>query len=135
MWKKKRAKEIVKKYVKKIKHLYVKMSQRGNDKSRCDDLEKLRVRNGTKNHSCQRSDRSEKQISFSYFSGNLNMVYKHLRNWKQSPSDIRWKRPNYYSSDSTLMEVQNVVQGAIAHYKLSNYIHWWYVVLYSDIWK
>lgn len=120
--KKKRAKEIVKKYV-KIEHLFVKMSQKGNDKSRCDDLEKLGDRNGTKNRSCQRSDRSEKQISFSYFSGNLNMVYKHLGNWKQSPSDIRWKHPNYSSSDSTLMDVQNAVQGAIAHCKLSNYIH------------
>jgi hypothetical protein len=59
-------------------------------------------------------EKCEKQISFSYFSGNLKMHYKHLGKGKQPPSEMQQKLPNY-SSESTLMEVQSAIQGAIAH--------------------
>lgn len=120
---KKKAKEIVQKYVKKIKPLCVKTSQRSNDKSRLRDAEKPGVRNGVKNGRCQGSERSDKQMSFSDFCGNLKMVYKHLGKGKQQPSDMQQQLPNYYRCDSTLMEVQSVIQEAIAHCKQSNYIH------------
>lgn len=116
---KKKAKEIVQKYVKKIKPLYVKISQKCNEKIRFGDLEKheQRVQNGK----CPSSERSEKQISFSDLSGHLKMVYKHLGKGKQQPSGMQQKLP-HYSSESTLMEVQSAIQGAIKHCKLSSYI-------------
>jgi len=118
---KKRAKEIVQKYVKKIKPLYVKISQKCNEKIRFGDLEKTPQRNGVKNGRCPGTERSEKHISFSDFSGNLKMVYKHLGKGKQQPSHMQQKLPNY-SSESSLMEVQNAIQGAIRHCKQSSYI-------------
>jgi len=120
---KKRAKEIVQKYVKKIKPPYVQISQRSNDKIRSRDVEKPRIRNGVENGRCQVSERSEKQLSFSDFSGILKMVPKHLGKGKQPPSVMQQQLPNYYRSESTLMEVQNVIQEAIAHCKQSNHIH------------
>ena len=86
---KKTAKEIVEKYVKKIKPLYVKMLQMGSEKITFGDLEKPGVRNGMKYGTCQGFERSEKQMSFSYFSSNLEMVYKHLGKGKQRPSDMQ----------------------------------------------
>ena len=80
---KKRAKDFVQKYVKMIKPLYVKISQRSNEKIRSVDMENPIVRHGVKNGSYQGSGRNEKHISFSYFSGNLKMVYKHLGKGKQ----------------------------------------------------
>eukprot|EP00253_Pinus_taeda_P033494 PITA_33494 len=119
---KKRAKEIVQKYVSKIKPLYVKISQKCNEKIRFGDLEKPGERNGVKNDRCPGSDKSEKQMSFLYLPGNLKMVYKHLGKGKQQSSDIVQKLPNYYCSESTLMEVQSAIQGAITHCKQSIYI-------------
>lgn len=119
----KRAKEIVQKYVKKIKPPYVQISQRSNDKIRSRDVEKPRIRNGVENGRCQVSERSEKQLSFSDFYGILKMVPKHLGKGKQPPSVMQQQLPNYYRSESTLMEVHNVIQEAIAHCKQSNHIH------------
>nr|ADE77707.1 unknown [Picea sitchensis] len=118
---KKGTKEIVQKYVKKIKPLYLKISQRYNEKMRFGDLEKSGERNGVKNGRGPGSGRIEKQMSFSYFSGNLNMVHKHLGRGKQQPSDIQQKLPNY-GSESALMEIENAIQGAITHCKQSSYI-------------
>eukprot|EP00253_Pinus_taeda_P010860 PITA_10860 len=119
---KKRAKEIVQKYVKMIKPLYVKISQRCNEKIRFRDPQKRGERNELKNGRCPGSERSEKQVSFSDFSGNLKMVYKHLGKGRQQTSDMQKKLPNYYTSESTMMEVQSAIQGAISHCKQSSYI-------------
>lgn len=120
---KKTAKQIVQKYAKKIKPLYVKMLQRGSEKIRLRDLKKLVVRNGVKNGTCQSSQRSEKQLSFSYLSANLKMIYKDLGNGKKQPSDTQQKLPNHcMSSKNTLMEEQSAIQEAIAHCKQSNSI-------------
>lgn len=121
----KRGKEIVQKYVKKIRLFYVKILQRSNDKIRSRDVEKPEDRNRQKNSRCQSLERSDKQMSFSDFSGNLKMVYKQiLGKGKQQASDMQQHFPNsYYRSESTLMELQSAIQGAIAHCKDSNYIH------------
>lgn len=121
---KKKAKEIVQKYVKKIKPLYVKISQRCSEKIRFGDLEKPGGRNGVQNGIYLGSERSENQISFSYaspshFPGNLKMFYKHMGKGKRQPSEMQQKLPKYYSSESTLMEVQSAIQGAITHCKQS----------------
>eukprot|EP00253_Pinus_taeda_P028816 PITA_28816 len=121
---KKKAKEIVQKYVKKIKPLYVKISRKCNEKIRFGDLEKPRGRNGVKNGIYLGSESSEHQMSFSYgspshFPGNLKMLYKHLGKGKRQPSEMQQKLPKYCSSESTLMEVQSAIQGAIRHCKQS----------------
>lgn len=118
---KKRAKEIVQKYVDKIKLLCVKISQRYNEKIRFRYLENPSIRNGVKNGGSQSSGRSEKHIPFSDFSGNQKMVYNHLGKGKQQPSDAQQKLPKYnMNSEKTLMEIQSSIQGAIAHCKRSN---------------
>jgi len=117
---KKRAKEIVQKYVQKIKPLYVKISQRCSEKMRSGGLEKSGERIGVKNATSPGSGSSEKQMPLSNFSGNLKMVYKNLGKGKQQPSDMRQKLPNY-GSESTLMEVQSAIQGAITHCKQCSY--------------
>lgn len=122
---KKQAKEIVGKYVKKIKPLYVQISQRGNEKIRSRDVEEAGFKYGVKNERCQVSGTREKQTSFSYFSGMLKMVYKHLGKGKQPPSVMQQQLPNYCRSESTSMEVQSIIQEAIAHCKQSSYTHLW----------
>lgn len=44
-------------------------------------------------------------MSFSYFSGNLKKVHKHLGEGKQQPFDMQQKLYNY-NSESTLMEIE-----------------------------
>jgi len=113
---KRRANEIVQKYVKKMKHR-VKILQRSNEKIRSGYLEKPRVKNRLKNGRYEGSERSHKQISFSYLSGNLKVVYKHLGKGKeQHTSNMQQKIPNHIN-ESMLMEVQIAIQGDIAHCK------------------
>lgn len=121
---KKRAKEIVMKYVNKIKPLFFKISQMYDQKIRSRDLGNPRVKNGWENGGCQGSDRSEKRISFFYLSGNLKTIYNHLGKREKQPSDIQKKLPNYnMSSEKEVMEIQSSIQEAIAHCKQSNSIH------------
>lgn len=119
---KKQPKEIVGKYVKKVKPPYVQISQRSNDKIRSRDVGEAGFKNGVKNDRCQVSVRRDKQMPFTDFSGTLKMVYKYLGKGKQPPS-VMQQLPNYYHSESTLMEVHSVIQEAIAHCKQSNYSH------------
>lgn len=120
---KKGTKEIVQKYVQKIKPLYLKISQRYNEKIRFRDQEKTGERNGVKNGRSPGLERKlEKQMSFSYFSGNLKMIHKHLAKGKHQPSDMQQKLRNY-SSESTLMEIESAIQGAISHCKQSSCIY------------
>lgn len=117
---KKRAKEIVMKHVKKIKPLFVKISQMYDEKISSRDLENSTVRDGWKIGVNQGSERSEKHVSFFYFSGKRKIVYNHLGKRETQPSDIQQKPPNYMSSEKTLMEIQSSIQEAIAHCKRSN---------------
>ncbi|GLJ38154.1 hypothetical protein SUGI_0776790 [Cryptomeria japonica] len=110
---KKRAKQIVQNYVKKIKPLYVKISQRSNERTKCPDLEK----HGVGNSGVSGSERGPSQFSFS---GNLKMVYKNFGKGKNSSPNMNRPLPNY-NSESTMLELQSAIQGAIAHCKKSNY--------------
>lgn len=120
---KKGTKEIVQKYVQKIKPLYLKISQRYNERMRFRDLEKSGEKNGVKIGRSPGSERKlEKQMSLSYFSGNLKMIHKQLGKGKHQPSDRQQKLRNY-CSESTLMEIESAIQGAISHCKQSSCIY------------
>ncbi|KAH9291956.1 hypothetical protein KI387_042860 [Taxus chinensis] len=114
---KKKVKEILLKYVKMIKPLYVKISQRHNEKTRHAYLEKAGVCIGARNNGFLGSERSiQKQLSFS---GNLRTAHKHFFKERDSSVYVNPDLPGY--SLSTMMEFQSAIQGAIAHCKRSNY--------------
>lgn len=123
---KKKVKEIVQKYVKMIKPLYVKISQRYTDKNKHADLEKSGVASIARNSGFSGSERShQNQLSFS---GNLKTVYKSFCKERNTSSNVDLALHTNYN-ESTMLELQSAIQGAIAHCKQSNYTDGMYAAL------
>ncbi|XP_057848989.1 uncharacterized protein LOC131059935 isoform X2 [Cryptomeria japonica] len=115
---KKRVKEVVQKYVKMIKPLYLKICQKYSEKTKHEPIKKSRVANRTIHTGFSGSERiHQKRLSFY---DKLKMVYKPSCKEDNSFSSLNPAVPKNYS-ESTVMELQNAIQGAITHCKRSNY--------------